>query len=297
MDVYRTPDERFAALPGYAFAPRYLMQEGLRMHYVDEGAGEPVLLLHGEPTWSFLYRKMIPALAASSRVVAADYFGFGRSDKPAPRDFYTYERHYESIERLADALDLRDLTLVLHDWGGPIGFRLAVERPERVARLVILNTGIFVDEPLPEAWFRFRDFVRRVGAELRPGALVKRSCVTPLPDDIVAGYDALFPVAEAKAGVLAFPELVPAEAGHPSTEAMRAVGEALARWEKPALVLFGDADPIFPPQAGSRLAARIPGALPPEIVSGAAHFLQEDRGEELAARIAAFLAGTRQAVH
>ncbi len=293
MAAYRTPEDRFASLPDFDFAPHYADQDGLRLHYLDEGAGEPVLLLHGEPTWSFLYRKMLPTLARSARVVAPDYFGFGRSDKPTSRDFYTYERHYESVARLVAALDLHRLTLVVHDWGGPIGFRLAVEQPQRVARLVILNTGIFVDDDrLPDAWFRFREFVRRVGTAIRPGTLVQRSCATPIADEVVAAYDAPYPVPESKAGVLAFPELVPAEPGpHPSAAAMRAVGVALRRWEKPTLVLFGDADPIFTPEAAARVAARIPGAGPSETVSGAGHFLQEDKGEEIASRVVAFIAG------
>ncbi len=290
MEVYRTPDDRFASLPDYRFAPHYIEQDGLRLHYLDEGAGDPILLLHGEPTWSFLYRKMIPPLVRSARVVAPDYFGFGRSDKPTSRDFYSYDRHYRSIAQLVGALDLRRLTLVVQDWGGPIGFRLAVEQPERVDRLVALNTGLLMDDDrLPEAWFRFRDFVRRVGTEIRPGTLVKRSCPTPLPDEVVAAYDAPYPVPESKAGVVMFPELVPTEPAHPSAPAMRSVGEALRTWAKPTLVLFSDADPIFTPAAAARLAARIPGAGPAETVTGAAHFLQEDKGEEIAARVTAFL--------
>ncbi len=298
MEVYRTPEERFAALPDYPFVPHYADQDGLRLHYLDEGAGEPLLLLHGEPTWSFLYRRMIPTLARSARVLAPDYFGFGRSDKPTAPAFYTYDRHYESVARFVAALELERLTLVVHDWGGPIGFRLAVERPERVARLVVLNTGVLTDdEELPEAWFSFRAFVRRVGSEIRPGTLVRRSCQTQIADAVVAAYDAPFPVPESKAGVLAFPELVPAEPGpHPSAAAMREVGEALKKWEKPTLVLFSDADPIFPPAAAARLAARIPGAGPAETVSGAGHFLQEDKGEEIASRVAAFLARSAQPV-
>ncbi len=293
MEVYRTPEDRFASLPDYGFAPHYADQDGLRLHYLDEGRGEPILLLHGEPTWSFLYRKMIPPLARSARVVAPDYFGFGRSDKPTSRDFYSYDGHYESVARLVAGLDLHRLTLVVHDWGGPIGFRLAVEQPRRVARLVILNTGIFVgDDRLPEAWFRFRDFVRRVGTGVRPGTLVKRSCRTEIADAVVAAYDAPYPVPESKAGVLAFPELVPAEPGpHPAAAAMRAVGEGLRSWGKPTLVLFSDADPIFSLDAAARLAARIPGAGPVETVSGAGHFLQEDQGEKIASRVAAFVAG------
>ena len=292
MDFYRTPDERFDALPGYAFDPHYLEQEQPRMHYVDEGSGDPVLVLHGEPTWAYLYRKMIPPLARVGRVVAPDYFGFGRSDKPTRIGDYSYDFHYRSIERLADELDLRATTVVVQDWGGPIGMRLAVERPERVARLVILNTGIGAGRaPSPE-WLRFREFVRRVGTELVPGQLVRISCVGELADDVVEAYNAPFPTPESKAGILAFPGLVPTEVEHPSAAKMLEVREALTRWERPALVLFSDSDPIFSPAAAERLAARIPGAGTAEIVSGAGHFLQEEKGEEIAARIVRFLAET-----
>jgi haloalkane dehalogenase len=286
---YRTPDERFEDLPGYAFMPRYLEQDGLRMHYVDEGAGAPVLLLHGEPTWAFLYRRLIPPLARVARVVAPDYFGFGRSDKPTRMEDYSYDFHFRSIERLSDELDLRGSTVVMQDWGGPIGLRLAVERRDRVGRLVILNTGIGAGRaPSPE-WLRFRDFVRRVGTELVPGQLVRITCVTELDDAVVEAYNAPFPVPESKAGILAFPELVPTELEHPSAVKMLEVRDALTRWERPALVLFSDSDPIFSSAAAERMAARIPGAGPAEIVSGAGHFLQEEKGEEIAARIVRFL--------
>ena len=289
MDVFRTPDERFESLPEYAFEPRYLDQDGLRIHYVDEGAGEPLLLLHGEPSWAFLYRKLIPPLASVARVVAPDYFGFGRSDKPTRMEDYSYDFHYGSIERLADELDLREATVVVQDWGGPIGLRLAVERPDRVGRLVILNTGIGAGRAPSEEWLRFREFVRRVGTDLIPGQLVRISCVNELPDDVVEAYNAPFPTPESKAGVLAFPELVPAEPGHSSAAKMLEVRAGLKGWEKPALVLFSDSDPIFPPAAAERMAARIPGAGPAEIVAGAGHFLQEEKGEEIAERIVRFL--------
>ncbi len=293
MESYRTPEERFADLPGYVFEPDYLEQDGLRMHYVDEGAGEPVLLLHGEPTWAYLYRKMIPPLASAGRVIAPDYFGFGRSDKPTEIADYSYDFHYRSIERLVDELDLRETTVVVQDWGGPIGLRLAVERPECVARLVILNTGIGAGRaPSPE-WIRFREFVRRVGAELVPGQLIRITCRAELDDADVEAYNAPFPIPESKAGVLAFPELVPTELDHPSAEKMLEVRAGLERWEKPALVLFSDSDPIFTPEAAKRLAARIPGAGPAETVAGAGHFLQEEKGEEIAGRIVRFLAETR----
>src|SRR3990170_3915411 len=289
MDAYRTPDDCFAGLPGYAFAPRYVEQDGPRMHYVDEGAGDPVLLLHGEPTWAYLYRKMIPSLAAVARVVAPDYLGFGRSDKPTRIEDYSYDFHFGSIERFADELDLRGATLVVQDWGGPIGLRLAGERPDRVARLVILNTGIGAGRAPSEEWLRFREFVRRVGTELVPGQVVRISCVTELDDEVVDAYNAPFPVPESKAGVLAFPELVPTEIDHPSAAKMLEVRDALTRWERPALVLFSDSDPIFAPSAAERMAARIPGAGPAELIAGAAHFLQEEKGEEIAERIVHFL--------
>jgi haloalkane dehalogenase len=290
LTVYRTPDERFVGLPGYAFEPRYLEQDGLRMHYVEEGAGDPVLLLHGEPTWSFLYRKAIPPLARVARVLAPDYFGFGRSDKPVEREWYTYDRHYASLERFVDELDLRGLTIVVHDWGGPLGLRLAVDRSERVERLVITNTGLFAGRPPSDEWLRFRDFVRRVGTELRPGQLVQITCVSELPDDVVAGYEAPHPVPESKTGLLMFPELVPTEVGHPSATRMLAVREALRSWRKPALVVFSDSDPIFSPRVGERFAELIPGAELGEPLAGAGHFLQEDKGEELGDRIARWLA-------
>jgi pimeloyl-ACP methyl ester carboxylesterase len=181
------------------------------MHYVAEGAGDPVLLLHGEPTWAYLYRKVIPPLAPIARIVAPDYFGFGRSDKPTRLEDYSYDFHYRSIERLADELDLVNTTVVVQDWGGPIGLRLAVERPDRIGRLVILNTGIGAGRaPSPE-WLRFREFMRRVGTDLVPGQLIRVTCVTELADEVVEAYNAPFPTPESKAGVLAFPELVPTE--------------------------------------------------------------------------------------
>lgn len=291
-DAYRTPDACFDDLPGYGFEPRYVEQDGLRLHYLDEGAGPPVLLLHGEPTWSYLYRKVIPELVPGARAIAPDFLGFGRSDKPLALEDYSYERHTDSIHRLVEELDLSDLTIVVQDWGGPIGLRVAVERPERVARLVVLNTGIDAGRPPSEEWLRFRAFVRRHGAELVPGRLVRISCVQPLADEVEEAYSAPWPVPESKAGVLAFPELVPTEPEHPSTEPMLRVREALAGWQKPALVLFSDSDPIFTPRVAERIAAHIPGAREPEIVAGAGHFLQEDKGAEVGARIARFVAET-----
>ena len=289
LHVYRTPDEAFEGLPGYDFAPHYLLQDGLRMHYVDEGEGEPVLLLHGEPTWSYLYRKVIPQLTAGSRVVAPDYFGFGRSDKPVVRKWYSYDSHYASIERFVEELDLDDVTLVVHDWGGPLGLRLAVTKPERIARLVVLNTGIFSGRPPNAEWLRFRDFVRRVGADLRPGQLVRVSCVNDVPHDVVAAYDAPHPTPKSMTGPLMFPELVPTDLQHPSAAKMIEVRDALKAWDHPALVFFGDSDPIFPPEVAVRFAARMPNAEAAPPVARAGHFVQEDAGEEVGRRIAEWL--------
>jgi haloalkane dehalogenase len=288
MGVYRTPESRFDRLPDFDFQPNYLDQDGLRMHYLDEGEGDPVLLLHGEPTWSFLYRKMIPPLAEVARCIAPDYFGFGRSDKPTERAWYSYDRHVASITRLVHDLDLRNITLVVQDWGGPVGFRFAVENPERIARIVVMNTGIGARAPNDE-WLRFQSFMRRVGTEIVAGQLVRMSLVQPTTDEIIAGYDAPFPVPESRIGIVQFPELVATSSDHPSGPAMLAVRERLRELDRPALVLFGDGDPIFSRRAAEVMAELLPGAELDPPVEGAGHFLQEDRGELLGARIAAWL--------
>jgi len=289
VDAYRTPDERFERLPAFTFAPHYVEQDGLRLHYVDEGAGEPILLLHGEPTWSFLYRKLIPTLTGQGRCVAPDYFGFGRSDKPTERGWYSYDRHAASIRRVVQELDLRGLTVVVQDWGGPIGFRLCVDEPERVARLVVLNTGIGARAP-SEEWLRFQAFMRRVDTDIVASRLVELTLVQPVTEDVLAGYDAPFPVPESRLGVVTFPELVATSSGHPSAAAMLDVRERLRTFDRPALVLFSDGDPIFDRGAAERMASLLPNAELDPPLAGAGHFLQEDRGEEVAARIAAWLA-------
>jgi haloalkane dehalogenase len=288
MGVYRTPESRFDRLPDFDFQPHYLDQDGLRMHYLDEGEGDPVLLLHGEPTWSFLYRKLIPPLADVARCVAPDYFGFGRSDKPTERGWYSYERHVVSIARLAEHLDLRRITLVVQDWGGPVGFRFAVENPERVARIVVMNTGIGARAPSDE-WLRFQSFMRRVGTEIVAGQLVRLSLVQPTTDAIIAAYDAPFPAPESRVGIVQFPELVATSSEHPSAPAMLVVRERLRELDRPALVLFSDSDPIFTRRAAEVMADLLPNAELDPPVEGAGHFLQEDRGEALGRRIAEWL--------
>ena len=288
-DAYRTPDERFADLPAYDFDPHYVEQDGLRMHYVDEGEGQAVLLLHGEPTWAYLYRKVIRAVAPVARCIAPDYFGFGRSDKPLARDWYSYDAHSATLERFVDELDLRDVTVVMQDWGGPLGMRLAVERPDRISRMVVMNTGIFAGRPPSDTWLSFRELVRRTGPDFQAGQLIRITCTTDLPDNVVAAYDAPFAAPESKTGVLMFPELVPTEPDHPSAGTMLVVREKLHSWDRPALVFFGDSDPVFSTRVAERLAELIPGAELQEPIAGAGHFLQEDAGEEVGRRIAAWL--------
>ncbi|HEY2326820.1 MAG TPA: haloalkane dehalogenase [Gaiellaceae bacterium] len=283
MSVYRTPDSQFDNLPGWDFEPRYIEVDGMRMHYIDEGSGDPFLLLHGEPTWSYLYRKVIPQLPG--RCVAPDYFGFGRSDKPTDMGWYSYDSHYAALEQFAEQLDLRNMTVVVQDWGGPLGFRLCVEQTERVSRLVVLNTGIGARAP-NEEWLRFQAFMRRVGTEIVAGNLVRLSLVQPVSDEVIAAYDAPFPVPESRAGVVAFPELVATSSDHPSAAAMLDVRERLRTFDRPALVLFSDSDPIFSRRAAEVMAELLPRAELAEPVAGAGHFLQEDQGEAVGLAIA-----------
>jgi haloalkane dehalogenase len=296
MDILRTPDERFGNLPGYGFAPKYVDVEGLRIHYVDEGssAAEPVLMMHGEPSWSFLYRKMIPVLtAAGYRAIAPDLVGFGRSDKPSQRTDYTYQRHVDWMRGFLERLDLRGLTLVCQDWGGLIGLRLAAEREERFARIVAANTMLPTgDRPLGDAFQAWRKFSQET-PQFPVGAIVQGGCATPLPAEVVAAYDAPFPDESYKAGARQFPTLVPNSPDDPAAAPNRKAWEVLRRWKKPFLTAFSDSDPIT--RGGdSFLQEAIPGAQgqPHTTIVGAGHFLQEDKGEELARVVVGFIEGS-----
>jgi haloalkane dehalogenase len=288
MDVFRTPDERFADLPGYPFQPHYADVDGMRMHYVDEGHGDPILLLHGEPDWSYLYRKMIPRLATAFRVVAPDYFGFGRSDKPTDIAWYSYDRHTASIWSLVESLGLDGITVVVQDWGGPIGLRVAAEHPERFARLVVLNTGLFVpghNWPT-DGFIQWRNFAERVGLDMPVGRIMQNSTQTELEPAVVAAYDAPFPTRESKAGVAAFPLLVPLQAGDPGADAMQRTREVLASWDVRSTVIWSDGDPVFPLNAAKGMLQILRNAgEDPIVIHGAGHMLQEDAGEEIADRI------------
>ena len=294
MDAFRTPDERFEGLPGFAFEPHYADVDGLRLHYLDEGEGDPIVCFHGEPTWSYLYRKMIPPLVAGgNRVIALDYPGFGRSDKPTERSWYTYDRHVDYVTSLLEQLDVRNATVVVQDWGGPIGLRWATENPDRAERLVILNTGLFAGQ-VNEAFMAWRDFAER-NPDMPVGFVIQSATVTELPQEILDAYEAPWPNVDSKAGVAQFPLLVPLQESDPAVVEMNAVRERLSRWERPALVCFSDSDPIFTPKAGQRFVDLIPGAGELRVVEGGAHFLQEDKGEHIADEINAFLDRARDA--
>jgi haloalkane dehalogenase len=290
VEVFRTPDERFEGLPGYDFEPHYAEAGDLRMHYLDEGQGPPVVCFHGEPTWSFLYRKMVPPLVeGANRVICPDFAGFGRSDKPTDRGWYSYDRHVELVSDMLAGLDLQGATVVVQDWGGPIGLRWAVENADRVDRLVILNTGLFTGR-VSKGFMQWRDFAER-NPDLPVGFVCQGATATDLPDDVVAAYEAPFPTPESKAGAAQFPLLVPTDHDQPGAAEMGRVSEALSEWEKPALVAFSDADPVFPsPRAGQVFVDLIPGAREQTTIEGAAHFLQEDSGEVIAGHILNFLA-------
>ena len=291
-DVFRTPDERFEGLPDFEFVPRYREVAGLRLAHLDEGEGPPVVMLHGEPTWSFLWRKVIPPLRdAGFRCLAPDLVGFGRSDKPTDADWYSYDRHVALAASLLEDLDLRDATFVLHDWGGPIGLRIAIEHAERVARLVAMDTGVWTGrQRMSDAWWSFRDFVERT-EDVPIGLLVRRACHEDPGDEVIAGYEAPFPSPESKAGARAFPLLIPHRSDAPGAAEGRATLEALGADPRPKLLLWADSDPVLPVSTGERFAAALGLDGIDLVVPEASHFLQEDQGELIGVAIADWLRG------
>lgn len=289
--VFRTPDERFDSLPDdFGWEPRYLDWDGIRLARIDEGEGDPVVLFHGEPTWSLLWRKVMPPLLeAGHRCIAPDMPGFGRSDKPTDLGWHSYDRHAEAAAAVLERLDVTGATFVVHDWGGPVGFRVAAEHPERCARLVVMDTGVFDGrQRMSDAWIRFRDFVERT-EDLPVSMLVRGACATDPGDEVAAAYDAPFPTPESKAGARAFPLILPTEPDAPGAEAGARTAAAIAAREIPSLCLWADGDPIIPIAVGRKLAARL-GLSEPQEIAGASHFLQEDQGAEIGRRIAAWLA-------
>jgi haloalkane dehalogenase len=288
--IVRIPDNLLTRVPEFPFKPRYRKFQGLRLAHIDEGKGPAVVFLHGEPTWSFLWRKVIPPVRdAGYRCIAPDLPGFGRSDKPIDIGWYTYDQHVASVLALVDELDLRDTTIVVHDWGGPIGLRVAVERPERIARIVVLDTGLFTGhQAMNDAWMAFRAFVERT-EDLPVGLLVRRACLNDPGDDVIAAYDAPFPNAASKAGARAFPLILPLTPDAPGAQDGQRVLDALRGDTRPKLFLWAESDPVLPLETGRRFAAALGGEID-HVIAGASHFLQEDAGPEIGRLIAAWLA-------
>lgn len=288
-EVFRTPDEAFERFPDFDYEPEYADLDGLRIAYLDEGDGDPVLFLHGEPTWSYLWRKVFPSVRdAGFHCIVPDLAGFGRSDKPTDIEWYSYDQHTELMATLVERLDLTDVTVIVHDWGGSIGMRMAVEYPDRFGRLVAMDTGLWTGrQRMSDNWWRFRDFVQRT-EDLPIGLLVRNACATDPGDEVIAAYEAPFPIPESKAAARAFPLLIPHEPDAPGAATGRRVLDALGKDDRPKLLLWAEDDFIIPPKTGKKLAERI-GAPEPELIPNASHFIQEDQGERIGRRIAEWL--------
>lgn len=293
MKILRTPDKQFENLEDYPFAPHYVEVGELRIHTVDEGENpnETVLLMHGEPSWSYLYRKMIPILVdAGFRVIAPDLVGFGKSDKPSEIADYTYQRHVDWMAELVKQLDLQNITLFCQDWGSLIGLRVAAENPDRFKRIALANGGLPSGEQKPSAAFlKWREFATTVPV-FPTGNIIKGGCVQPISDEAVAAYDAPFPDASFQAGARAFPNLVPISPDDPAVSANKKAWEVFVKWEKPFITLFSTGDPIT--SGGEKSFQKlVPGAKGQahKLIENAGHFLQEDKGEELAELLVKFI--------
>lgn len=288
-DTVRTPEDRLEGLPDFPFEAHYREHDGLRLAHVDEGDGAPVLFLHGEPTWSYLWRKVIPPVRdAGFRCIAPDHAGFGRSDKPTDLDWYSYDRHTEVTGSILEDLDLTGVTVVVHDWGGPIGLRLAAEHPDRIERMVIMDTGLFTGhQKMSDAWLAFHGFVRKT-EDLPVGMLVRGACRTDPGHEVIAAYEAPYPDAASKAGARAFPLMLPQSPEAPGAAEGQRVLESLRSDERPKLVLWADSDPILDLDTGNRFAAALNTEVH-HVIPEASHFLQEDQGPLIGRLIADWL--------
>jgi haloalkane dehalogenase len=286
-EAFRTPDERFRGLPDFEFEPCYRDVDGLRLAHLDVGEGPPILLLHGEPAWSFIWRKVIPPLVdAGYRCIAPDHAGCGRSDKPSDLAWYSLERHIALADSLLNDLDLRDVSLILHDWGGPIGLTLAVARPDRIARAVVLDTALDPSEMwMSERWVEFREFVERT-EDLPVGWMMRATCHTDPGDEVIAGYDAPFLGPESKVAMRALPLTIPRTEEMP--EGVATLLDALNRYSRPIRIIWGENDAILTATTAERFAASI-GRQVDEWIPAAGHGLPEDQGQLLGERIAAWL--------
>lgn len=290
IEMLRTPDDRFFGLPDYAFEPNYVEVEGGRMHYVDEGEGEVILCLHGEPSWSFLYRKMIHPLKKNYRVVAPDFFGFGRSDKFTKTKDYSFNMHYATLLKFLERTDLKDITLVVQDWGGLIGLSVLGKRPELFKRVVIMNTSLPVgNRPMPFS-FKIWQLFSRVWPTFPVSKIMKLGSFKNLDNRTLQGYNAPFPDKKYKVGARVWPSLVPTRPNDKGVRQMKRAREVLSNWHKPALVMFSNQDPITK-GAEKWFLKNIPSIKhePFIRIEGAGHFLQEDKGKLLAEHIHAFI--------
>ena len=290
--VLRTPAERFSHLPDFPYEPQFVELEGLRMAYVEAGHGQPILMLHGEPTWGYLYRRMIPALAEVGRVIVPDLIGFGRSDKPVNDNAYSYRSHARWLRRFIEQLDLEEIRLVCQDWGGLLGLRVLSETPRRFSRLVAMNTGLPDGRSIGKGFMQWRRYAQGQ-RQLDAGGIVQSVLrMRTLTDTEAAAYRAPFPSPDYQAGALAFPRLVPIRPDHPGAYENRTAIERLKQLELPVLLPWGNADPVLG-KLEPELRAIFPNVAPPLIVHGAGHFIQEEAGEEVAGHIRTWLGTSR----
>ncbi len=289
IEAARTPEERTQGLSGFPFESEYSEFDGLRIAHLDEGEGQPVVFFHGEPTWSYLWREVLPPVRdAGYRCIAPDYAGFGRSDKPLDFGWYTYNHHVKLMNALVEELDVRDATAVVHDWGGPIGLRVAIENPARFSRIVVMDSGPFTGhQRMSDNWVAFHDFVEAT-PDLPVGKIIRDNCKNDPGDEVIAAYEAPYTDAASKVGARAFPLILPTAPDAPGAVEGKRLADGLRAYEGPSLVLWADSDELLPFSVGERASSQL-GLTPPRQIDDAGHFLQEDAGPKIGAIIAEWL--------